>query len=405
MLNLPKILIIVLLVISACGLLMACGPVQNGNSIRGKNNPMKLKQRLPDTEETSMSASGSYSGRVRRGSEAYEALERNFNPEIVFKDDESNADDRRMTKNCQRKLNILAAAVKSKWGANVKLRVITAYDIDDAKKRHGPHSLHHEGRAVDITTSDRDKAKYPFLGRMAYDAGFDWVYYATKGYIHASVKTDKVAEQETLGCFPETALVRLEGGRTKTMKNLRIGDKVAGMDSTGRIVYSKVVTFLDIKRSRPTAFISIGTKNPAAEVAITESHLIYQLNKHSLRETALFARDLKVGDFVYVGNNGSTFEKFTAGRVVDIKRSQSNGAYAPLTETGNIVVDNILCSCYAVISDPHLAHWSFAPLRFVEWLFPGAAAHEQTGMHWYAKLLYNFYTSWNYIHENFLDNS
>ena len=77
---------------------MACGPVQNGNSIRGKNNPMKFKQRLPDTEETSMSASGSYSGRVRRGSEAYEALERNFNPEIVFKDDESNADDRRMTK-------------------------------------------------------------------------------------------------------------------------------------------------------------------------------------------------------------------------------------------------------------------------------------------------------------------
>ena len=80
--------------------------------------------------------------------------------------------------------------MKSKWGAKgVKLRVINAYDLDDAKQRHGKHSLHHEGRAVDITTSDRDKAKYPYLGRMAYDAGFDWVFYATKGYVHASVKT------------------------------------------------------------------------------------------------------------------------------------------------------------------------------------------------------------------------
>ena len=88
------------------------------------------------------------------------------------------------------KLNRLAAAVKTKWGVKgVKLRVINAYDIDDVKRRHGPKSLHHEGRAVDLTTSDRDRDKNPDLGRMAYDAGFDWVLYASKSYIHASVKT------------------------------------------------------------------------------------------------------------------------------------------------------------------------------------------------------------------------
>lgn len=188
------------------------------------------------------------------------------------------------------------------------------------------------------------------------------------------------------------------------MKDLRIGDKVASMDSSGKIVYSKVVTFLDIKRNRSAAFVSIETKHPAAVVAITESHLIYQLNKHSLQESAVFARKLKVGDFVYV-RHGSTIEKFTAGRVAAVKRIQGNGVYAPLTETGNIVVDNVLCSCYAVISDPHLAHWSFAPLRFADWLFPGVVSHNENGMHWYAELLYNLYTSWNQVHENFLDNS
>ena len=88
-------------------------------------------------------------------------------------------------------LERLAEAVKIKWGSKgVKLRVIDSYDVDDNIKRyHGPKSLHHEGRAVDLTTSDRDKSKYPELGRMAYEAGFDWVFYATKGYIHASVKS------------------------------------------------------------------------------------------------------------------------------------------------------------------------------------------------------------------------
>ncbi|XP_068758778.1 sonic hedgehog protein-like [Montipora capricornis] len=389
-----------LLVISSCGLIMACGPGTTGTGER-QNAPMRLKQSIPNLEETSISASGKYTGKVRRGSEAYEALELNYNPDIVFKDDK-HGDTRRMTKNCNDKINTLAARVKEKWGREgVKLRVITAYDIDDLNiRRHDKPSLHHEGRAVDLTTSDRDKDKYPELGRMAHDAGFNWVLYASKGYIHASVKSDEDAS-EKLGCFPGTASVRLEGGGTKTMKDLRIGDKVASMDPTGKIVYSKVITFLDIKHNTSLEYITIQTKNPAAKVAITASHLIYQLSKQSLRETALFARDLKVGDFVYV-RKGPRLEKFTAGRVAGVTRSQGKGAYAPLTEAGNIEVDNVLCSCYAVISDVQVAHWSFAPLRFAEWLFPGVASHHTSGMHWYANLLYNLYTNWNYASEKAL---
>lgn len=199
-----------------------------------------------------------------------------------------------------------------------------------------------------------------------------------------------------MGCFPETSYVRLEGGQTKTMKELRIGDRVAAMDASGRMVYSKVITFLDVKPHTSSTYISIQTENPAAEVAITESHLIYQLNKHALLESTLFARDLKVGDFVYV-RNGAGLEKFTAGRVVGVKWGTAKGAYAPLTETGNIVVDNVLCSCYAVISNQEVAHWSFAPLRFAEWLFPGIAAHNSSGMHRYARALHKIYTSWKYI--------
>lgn len=95
--------------------------------------------------------------------------------------------------NCKEKLDALAKAVKAKWGSKgsgkvVKLKVISAYDTAEKRRHHTAHSLHHEGRAVDLATDDRDKRKLGELGQMAYKAGFDWVNYASKSYIHASVK-------------------------------------------------------------------------------------------------------------------------------------------------------------------------------------------------------------------------
>ncbi|KAK7938844.1 hypothetical protein WMY93_002170 [Mugilogobius chulae] len=281
---------------------------------------------------------------------------------------------------CKDKLNSLAISVMNMW-PGVKLRVTEGWDEDG---HHSEDSLHYEGRAVDITTSDRDRNKYAMLARLAVEAGFDWVYYESKAHIHCSVKSEHSVAAKTGGCFPGDALVSLSDGGTKRMSDVVPGDMVlssSSSDGLGPLTYSPVLSFIDRQPDANKTFYVIHAGG--ASITLTAAHLVFVSDCTNLSLRTVFASDVKPGQCVVTSANSSETK---ASVVTAVTERRSRGLYAPLTRHGSIVVDRVLASCYAALNRPRLAHWVLAPLRLLHSLFPPPQA-QSGGLHWYPRAL------------------
>lgn len=143
---------------------------------------LTLGQKVPNAAETA--TCGAITKKIKRGDPEFNSLVQNDNADIVFKDEEGTGADLMMTSKLKTKLDTLATSVADEW-AGCKLRVTEAWDEDN---EHAGNSLHYEGRAADLTTSPVDATRLGRLGRLAVDAGLDWVWYEDTGHIHVSVK-------------------------------------------------------------------------------------------------------------------------------------------------------------------------------------------------------------------------
>ncbi|CAB1329186.1 unnamed protein product [Coregonus sp. 'balchen'] len=388
-----------------CALLHApvtegCGPGRGYGKRRPpkKLTPLAYKQFSPNVAEKTLGASGRHEGKITRNSDRFKELIPNYNPDIIFKDEENTAADRLMTQRCKDKLNSLAISVMNMW-PGVKLRVTEGWDEDG---HHSEDSLHYEGRAVDITTSDRDRNKYAMLARLAVEAGFDWVYYESKAHVHCSVKSEHSVAAKTGGCFPGRSLVTLEDGSRRAVQYLRPGDRVLaspgadGRGSAGELVYSEFLTFLDHEPAARKQFYVLGTET-GANLTLTAAHLVFVTERNcSVGESfngavmrTMYASDVRPGQCVLTagGAGGDKGPQAHLSPVAWVHIQVDTGAFAPLTGHGSLVVDGVLASCYAAVDQHHLAHWAFGPLRQL-YSWTGLGTMKGDGLHWYSRVLH-----------------
>jgi len=106
---------------------------------------------------------------------------------------------------------------------------------------------------------------------------------------------------------------------------------------------------------------------------------------------AAFAYNVVVGDRLFTADG-------ILARVVSTQYLTQHGIYAPLTLSGSLIVNGVLCSNYAEFapSDTPLTHAAMSPMRALYRLLPlsifESVAAVSNGFHWYPGTLVKLWT-------------
>ncbi|KFR04183.1 Sonic hedgehog protein, partial [Opisthocomus hoazin] len=226
-----------------CALLVSsgltCGP---GRGIGKRRHPKKLtplayKQFIPNVAEKTLGASGRYEGKITRNSERFKELTPNYNPDIIFKDEENTGADRLMTQvERQRYLYLCLLTSLSNPKGRI-LRMSTSVDEDGGTSVWSEAASLHPcllggsgwpGKRLVPSCPHAPAQQVPPLTPLCF-----------------SPCTENSVAAKSGGCFPGSATVHLEQGGTKLVKDLSPGDRVLVADTEGRLLYSDFLTFLD----------------------------------------------------------------------------------------------------------------------------------------------------------------
>jgi len=154
---------------------------------------------------------------------------------------------------------------------------------------------------------------------------------------------------QTSPCFSRFNDVEVQGKGMTAMDAIKVGDYVR----TGNDSFSRVFSLAHLDHEIEADFLQIYADGLEKPLEITGMHMLFSSGK-SVR-----ADEVSVGDML------------GASKVSEIKSIKRNGVYAPITQSGDIVVSGIHASSYAAFLDSvplnqHvMSHFFFAPHRMM----------------------------------------
>jgi hypothetical protein len=158
-------------------------------------------------------------------------------------------------------------------------------------------------------------------------------------------------------CFSGASQIALADGTFKALSQIEIGDRVMVNENN---VYEPVIAFIHAKREGLFDFLAIEVhstlSNSSSTIFASPNHLIFDFESGE----AHFAGKFRAGDRVqFIYNN-----QIIPSEIINIRLTKEQGYYAPLTPSGTIVVDGVVASNYATVSNHALAHQMMGFYRF-----------------------------------------
>ncbi|CAJ0959560.1 unnamed protein product, partial [Mesorhabditis belari] len=153
-------------------------------------------------------------------------------------------------------------------------------------------------------------------------------------------------------CFSGDTMVETPSG-FKRMDELKVGDFVLTTEQN-TATFTKVETWLHRLPSTTASFIKIQTEN-AHTLKLTPQHFIYKVDcsRLSFNTEMIFAEDIRVGDCLYTLGAD---RNLLSTKVQSVSVVRERGVYAPMTNSGDLFVNDIYASCHNVVKANTLSH-------------------------------------------------
>jgi len=186
-------------------------------------------------------------------------------------------------------------------------------------------------------------------------------------------------------CFPAGSQVALPGGGTKAVEDLRHGDRVATMSTSGVVGSSEVFFFGHRDKAATSPFVCLAAAD--RRLCLSEDHYILASTSGSLASARqLRARSVRPGMTVWASRGNGTLS-LDAVPVDRVEEEWRRGLYNPYVVDPEhlLVVDGVVASTHsywfldAVVSDDH-AHW--VPSVYDAVLRPARALYSLMGPQW-----------------------
>uniref|UniRef100_A0A915EVF4 Uncharacterized protein n=1 Tax=Ditylenchus dipsaci TaxID=166011 RepID=A0A915EVF4_9BILA len=177
-------------------------------------------------------------------------------------------------------------------------------------------------------------------------------------------------------CFTADTIVKTwPAGESKRMDELRIGDWIMSVDadahidgtSLGWVRMSGVVVC-----QKQVGLVCQRLQLDGGQVIrLTAKHLIYICSQQAqlASKQAILAEQVQVDDCLWVMEHLENGEyQLVKKKVVDVSVVLERGIYAPITSNGDILVNNVLASCYVLIQHNILQQSFVKMLKEWSWL-------------------------------------
>jgi len=196
-------------------------------------------------------------------------------------------------------------------------------------------------------------------------------------------------------CFPAESTIQTTEQQKLQLSQLKVGQSI----TTANGGQSEVYSFLDYQLNVTLLYLELfymDENGNEGKIAISHEHNI--LAQRGEKSAFVQAKDVQVGDMIFKSVNGENVPV----TVTKVGSGFYKGAIAPATMDGTLIVNDIVVSSYAAVHHD-VAHSAMAPLRWAYWMSPKLVnSHAGSGMHPYAKVLYDMFSHWVHRPHSFL---